>query len=466
MTQEISFDQQRKLLADAGYTHGVRPSFGVYVPAWVLIELDLKGVEALIYSYFYAATQANKNEETACWAKGSFSFLSSLLNVTRPNIISAIKNLMAKGLLAKKQFTFSKDFHATNLYAAIVPEGVLGCGFANGIDPERMGIPVSYQNATEVGTIVDINENEEKEKFSTIASDQVKQEFSTFCPEGASNKTAGQRGSENFAPGGSIETIPGGSIETIPLNIIRNKYINKPTNQAQPVTNTVAVTNNSNPVSSSSVVLPADPDMEPEAQPESIASPDSVGRMDFSKKEKEENALMENSNEFTHKATNVAESATARPNIDGSYQLSEAEEYDFKFLCTITKNRNFLTSAKGVAQTKEAYIALLSKGFASWEIVRAWKERQAETDADPKYMPQLLKWLQVPAETALVVYRNKFKLTSYKTLFGWFYDKNRYQYHAYQIPMLTFDERGLRDNSEDIRQMIIQQEKRKNEKVG
>ena len=50
----------------------------------------------------------------------------------------------------------------------------------------------------------------------------------------------------------------------------------------------------------------------PQAQPESIASPDSVGRMDFSKEEEEEkNALMENSSEFTHKAENDdAESET------------------------------------------------------------------------------------------------------------------------------------------------------------
>ena len=70
----------------------------------------------------------------------------------------------------------------------------------------------------------------------------------------------------------------------------------------------------------------ADPDMEPEAQPESIASPDSVGRMDLSKEEEEKNALMENSSEFTHKAENVTESETQAQSVDdASEQVAEED---------------------------------------------------------------------------------------------------------------------------------------------
>lgn len=67
------------------------------IQSFMIKELDLKGTELLVYAIIYGFSQDEKSE-----FKGSISYLAEWCNVSRQTIITALKNLVDKGLLEKK----------------------------------------------------------------------------------------------------------------------------------------------------------------------------------------------------------------------------------------------------------------------------------------------------------------------------------------------------------------------------
>ncbi len=489
-----NYEQQKILLAQAGYTQGVKPSYGVYVPAFVFSELNLSGNEALIYSYFYAATQNNKNADTAIWAKGSFQFFEALLNVSRSTVIRCINHLCEKSFLQKRSFVEDNGRKVSNLYAAVVPEGIFANGFEAGINPETMAIPVSYQSASEVGSIqnttdITIPEEENSEENSTDfnvenfnedpAPEALKNvENSPISPE--NDKTAGQPlVSKCYYPWCQNDTSPSSKMTLANINKYINKYkTNHPTNRttdccqvdSQPASFSVVAPLEDLPTSQNECEIntpsQADENLDHNqtcacAQPSSgseIFRTD--GRMDSENREFQGAYAQPQGN--TPQDTQTLESLNAQMPLAAEAKESEkpasadnendqvaldVTSADFELLLAITKNRNKLDNPVGWTETLGAYAALISQGFYSWEIVSAWQARQNEFDGQAKYSPQLCKWLNTQAAKSIERMRYKQRNMGLRARLRRYFDSMQPLYRENAIPMLTFDERYPKEDS-------------------
>ena len=74
----------------------------IMVPGFAVVELGLSGNELLCYSLIYGFTQ---DEETEF--RGSLSYVSSALNVTRQNAKKILDRLIERGLIDKHEMFFS-----------------------------------------------------------------------------------------------------------------------------------------------------------------------------------------------------------------------------------------------------------------------------------------------------------------------------------------------------------------------
>ena len=75
------------------------------------------------------------------------------------------------------------------------------------------------------------------------------------------------------------------------------------------------------------------------------------------------------------------------------------DKFGWQILTQMTINRNKLNDYDG-KPVKVAYMKLRNAGFSAKHIIMCWRWKQMECD-DPKYAPQLLKWLENDAESAL-----------------------------------------------------------------
>ena len=67
------------------------------VSGWMITRLGLKGTSLQLYAIIYGFTQDGKNV-----FDGSLTYLEDFTNTSRPTVVKALKELVAKGLLRKK----------------------------------------------------------------------------------------------------------------------------------------------------------------------------------------------------------------------------------------------------------------------------------------------------------------------------------------------------------------------------
>ena len=367
-------------LAIAGYTHGVKPTYGIYCPAFVFSELKLNGTEALIYSYFYAATQANKEPNTAIWARASFSFLASFLNVSERSIVNTINKLCKKNLLAKKCFRETTRGDICNLYAAILPNGILANNNIGGIDPQQMNIPITYFKAHEVGTFFDdfsdiAKENErspqtEQTNTQAIKTTSKQQNPSSDPYEKFSHgvKQAKQQNPssdpyEKFSPHKINNNIYNNNINN---NIIYNKR------------------SNNNPTNTSNNI---DSCQQRASKKQNFAD----GR-----KNSEKTPVQNANQEHKTAACNQKTPVQSDNELILAAELSKREQRCFELMIKVAINKNLLTTDDNINNTKEIFQNLLTKkDYQAWEILNAWicAQQRYKREREAKFMPQLAKWL-------------------------------------------------------------------------
>jgi len=74
----------------------------ITIPGFAIVELGLSGNELVCYSLVYGFTQDDETE-----FKGSLTYISSALNVTRQNAKKIIDRLIERGLVEKREVFFS-----------------------------------------------------------------------------------------------------------------------------------------------------------------------------------------------------------------------------------------------------------------------------------------------------------------------------------------------------------------------
>lgn len=85
--------------------------------------------------------------------------------------------------------------------------------------------------------------------------------------------------------------------------------------------------------------------------------------------------------------------------------MSSASNEDFGLLCKISQNKNKLNGA-GLSETVDSFEDLLRKGCSSKQVLVAWHLYQSNINREPKFMPQLCKWLSNEAEDCVKSLKN------------------------------------------------------------
>lgn len=70
----------------------------INVTGWMVSDLKLKGNELLIYAIIYGFSQDNESKFT-----GSLGYLAEWTNSTKQGVLKALKSLLEKGLISKKE---------------------------------------------------------------------------------------------------------------------------------------------------------------------------------------------------------------------------------------------------------------------------------------------------------------------------------------------------------------------------
>lgn len=95
----------------------------------------------------------------------------------------------------------------------------------------------------------------------------------------------------------------------------------------------------------------------------------------------------------------TAQNMTAKTGWTDGFPTNHPTRDDSAFdqLAETAVNRNRLGSASGRAETRASWENIIDAGFTADEVSRAWEARQARQEArssDPRYFPQLLRWLR------------------------------------------------------------------------
>ena len=428
-------------------------------------KLNLSGNEALIYSYFYAATQNNKSTDTAAWVKGSFQFFEALLNISRRSVIRCINRLCEKELLQKRNYAVNNGEKITNLYAAVVPKGIFANGFEAGINPQDMAIPISYQSASETGKITDttdqpIPENSVENSIDGPTDQPLENvENSSILPP--NGKTAGQPlVTKCHYPWCQNVTTPSDKMSLPNINKYKNN--NKIIHPTKRTTDGCQVDNPNSESSPYSNKISPTPKTERSVEGEQSVGSDVACNSDQAHAKLVAETLasrtdgrMDSEVEEIHEACAEPHEGSKFGRMDGQSDSEEvvldaASEADFALLCAVAKNRNKLERAEGIAETKRAFAALVGQGFASWEIAHAFVEKQKSVDRDTCYSPQLCRWLNDCAAKEIERSRYKWRNLGLRARFRRYFDTIRVLGSENSISLLTFDERYPNGDSEKL----------------
>lgn len=74
----------------------------ITISGWMVTELELKGNELIVYAMIYGFSQAENQT-----FDGSLSYICEWLKASRPTVVTALKSLVEKGLIAKSEHIVS-----------------------------------------------------------------------------------------------------------------------------------------------------------------------------------------------------------------------------------------------------------------------------------------------------------------------------------------------------------------------
>ena len=86
------------------------------VQSFMATELGLKGIDKEIFAIIWGFSQGNNT------FNGSLSYLEELTGYSRPTVIGALKGLVSRGLLVKKEIF--RNGQKLCVYKAVLPDGV------------------------------------------------------------------------------------------------------------------------------------------------------------------------------------------------------------------------------------------------------------------------------------------------------------------------------------------------------
>lgn len=148
----------------------------IVIQGWMLLELDIKGNELLIYACIYGFSQTDDQ-----WFTGSRQYLAEWTNSTKRGIQKSLKSLIDKGLLIKREnFINSVKFCE---YKAVrppvgnkVPEG----GEQGSLPREQSSLRGGEQSSPNNIDIHNINNNIE-DNTANVTCKQIVQMYNNTC---------------------------------------------------------------------------------------------------------------------------------------------------------------------------------------------------------------------------------------------------------------------------------------------
>lgn len=138
----------------------------IVIQGFMVNELNLKGNELLIYAIIYGFSQLESQE-----FNGTLQYLASWCNSTKQGVIKALKSLIDKGLIEKKENKINNisfiSYYATKFNS--IKQSLTGdeTKFNGGVKQSLMGgVKQSLINNIDINNINNINNNNIKENIS------------------------------------------------------------------------------------------------------------------------------------------------------------------------------------------------------------------------------------------------------------------------------------------------------------
>ena len=158
----------------------------INIQGWMVTDLGLKGNELLIYAIIYGFTQDGEHR-----FKGSLNYLASWTNSTKQGMIKAIKKLIEKNLIVKKEIWENNvkfcEYYVTKFNTTIkqsLTDGIKQ-SLTNNIDNNKLDNIYSTENNQDENQVANQDEklNEYFETFyKKYPNKKAKQKaYTSFC---------------------------------------------------------------------------------------------------------------------------------------------------------------------------------------------------------------------------------------------------------------------------------------------